>query len=360
MKTVLNDYSIKEVLSPQTVTIPYENIEDVLVKVSDKVFKNQMIVNNKSYSPVSGIVSEIDSKFIIITNDYREHTGKKSTSKKSIYDIDKENIINLVNKYTYITIKDNYKYLIVSLVDKEKFVLTTKYLISNYIMTILETVDCLALKLNIDKIYIAVKNKDEEIITTVNNNIGTYPNINIKRVNEIYGIGYKEVLIPSIIKEEVNDDYLYLDCVDILSINNAIKNEKPTIENYLTLINNSTNEAFVINTKIGTKLGELRSLFDISDEDILVNGLIGGVNKSDEDIVDINTRSVFFANPLILEEQKCINCGLCTKLCPMHLNPKYIKTHKKVDTSRCIGCGTCTFICPSKINFKPYLGDRDE
>ena len=45
--------------------------------------------------------------------------------------------------------------------------------------------------------------------------------------------------------------------------------------------------------------------------------------------------------------------------CPVGLNPKYIKEHKKADKSKCINCGLCSYICPSKINFKECL-NREE
>ena len=42
-------------------------------------------------------------------------------------------------------------------------------------------------------------------------------------------------------------------------------------------------------------------------------------------------------------EEKCINCGLCYRVCPIGINP--LKKNNK-----CIKCGLCNYVCPSKIN----------
>lgn len=53
-----------------------------------------------------------------------------------------------------------------------------------------------------------------------------------------------------------------------------------------------------------------------------------------------------FFNPisifgLQLKEDKCINCGICAKTCPMQVDPVDNKDH-----AECIRCGLCTKACP--------------
>ena len=42
-------------------------------------------------------------------------------------------------------------------------------------------------------------------------------------------------------------------------------------------------------------------------------------------------------------DEKCLNCGLCYRVCPLGINPL-----KK--NSKCIKCGLCNYVCPSNIN----------
>lgn len=41
--------------------------------------------------------------------------------------------------------------------------------------------------------------------------------------------------------------------------------------------------------------------------------------------------------------KKCIKCGLCSKVCPMHL-----KVHEITHDPDCIKCGRCVTVCPKK------------
>lgn len=50
---------------------------------------------------------------------------------------------------------------------------------------------------------------------------------------------------------------------------------------------------------------------------------------------------------------KCISCGLCTRVCPestveMINNPNYEKPKPDIDYDYCKGCGLCAAECPVK------------
>lgn len=46
---------------------------------------------------------------------------------------------------------------------------------------------------------------------------------------------------------------------------------------------------------------------------------------------------------LAVDENACLNCHKCEKVCPMQVKPE-----KKPDSAECIRCGTCTKACPKK------------
>ena len=63
------------------------------------------------------------------------------------------------------------------------------------------------------------------------------------------------------------------------------------------------------------------------------------------------------------KEGKCLNCGECINICPVHLNPllfsneKYLKKAQK----ECLKCGLCSYICPVYINFNKFLkGEQND
>ena len=57
------------------------------------------------------------------------------------------------------------------------------------------------------------------------------------------------------------------------------------------------------------------------------------------------------------KEGKCLRCGLCSDICPVHLNPVLLKNPKYASLIKkeCINCGLCSYICPVYINFNTYL-----
>lgn len=46
--------------------------------------------------------------------------------------------------------------------------------------------------------------------------------------------------------------------------------------------------------------------------------------------------------------EKCTDCGLCGKICPMQIKPKAYKSKRVLDNSDCIKCGVCISVCPEK------------
>ena len=66
------------------------------------------------------------------------------------------------------------------------------------------------------------------------------------------------------------------------------------------------------------------------------------------------------------EERACINCGCCTRICPVDLMPSFIMKALASDDIEdalsyglldCCRCGLCSYACPSKIELTQLLSD---
>ncbi|MBU1196591.1 MAG: 4Fe-4S dicluster domain-containing protein [Proteobacteria bacterium] len=64
------------------------------------------------------------------------------------------------------------------------------------------------------------------------------------------------------------------------------------------------------------------------------------------------------------EERACINCGYCTRICPVDLAPSFVMKALASDDIEdalgyglwdCVRCGLCSFVCPSKIELTQIL-----
>ena len=371
--------TVKNFLNPDRVYIPiYEGFE-LAVKTNSVIKKEQILLSKDDeyiYSPVSGkvlgkssdiLVNGQQVEAIVIENDFKETVVKQKGCLRYINEYNRETALSLIKQYnaTQVDLDVHVNSLVVSGCDIDPFEYTSSLIINENSDKILETIDALGIILGIKNVILAINNNDSKNVINLTNNIGTYPNINLKLLPDVYPNSFKCLLVNQVLsKKEIKDGYLYLTVEDILNIYNVLKKKKPIIEKYVTISGNCIDNEAIVNVKIGTTFKDvINSVCNITDNkyNVIINGLINGnVVSNLNEVVDFKTRSIFLSRKLDDVEKKCINCGLCNLKCPVGLNPKYIKEHKKADRSKCIKCGLCTYNCPSKINFKPYLGGHHE
>jgi len=50
-----------------------------------------------------------------------------------------------------------------------------------------------------------------------------------------------------------------------------------------------------------------------------------------------------------VEQNTCVACGCCVKVCPMAAVSIYKGLYAEVDTNKCVGCGKCIRECPASV-----------
>ena len=64
------------------------------------------------------------------------------------------------------------------------------------------------------------------------------------------------------------------------------------------------------------------------------------------------------AGKIVVDKEKCTNCGKCIKACPMGLQPlqlyRYVNAGMKDELERfnledCMECGCCSYVCPGRL-----------
>lgn len=378
-KKIVIDNSVHEFLNPDYLYIPIKEGLSLSVKTNTEIYKEQVLLKGNGefvYSPISGkVLGKTDSmklnnrslECIVIENDFKEKVNKKKGAIKYINEYTKEEMYERIHKYNACNeyFPDNPKVLIINGIDPDPFEKTSSFVINTYSSKILEAIDAISNILNLNDTILAINNNDSDNVINLTNNIGTYPNIKLKLMPDIYPIGFKEVLIKNLVnKNYTKEDILYLTALDVYNIYNVLKRKKPITERLITVSGNAIAQPMVVNVKIGTSLSDLiKNTCEVVNNKyyVVTNGLIAGKTLTTlNNVITSETRSIFLNTIDKEEEKKCINCGLCNSKCPVGLNPKYIKEHSKADRSKCIGCGLCTYICPSKRNFKTCLGGQNE
>lgn len=378
-KNISIDNNVVNFLNPDYIYIPIEEGFSINVKSNTIIYKEDILLKSEDkliYSPISGKVlgktssmSDNNSSIpcVVVENDFREKIKKKKSTEKYINEYSCEDALNLIYKYNACDrhINIHAKTLLINGIDSDPFEKTFSHIIDSYSSKILEAIDALSTILKVDTTILAINNHDTNNVINLSNNIGTYPNITLKLVPDIYPLSFQDILIKNILtKKQISGGVNYLTVQDIYNIYNVLKRKKPITEKLVTVSGNAIKSPIVVNVKIGTSMSDLiKNCCNIVNKNyyVITNGLIAGNTLTSlNNIITSDTRSIFLNTIDSTPEKKCINCGLCNKKCPVGLNPKYLREHKEADRSKCINCGLCSYICPSKINFKPFLGGQNE
>lgn len=362
------NHSVQNFLNPDFIYIPIEN-HAISYKKNTKIKKGELIFN--TYSSISGHVAGIKEctlwnakkeRCLVIANDFEENIGKKNAIKKNWNHLTekeiKKNLIDLEEKQIF-SFK-NIKHILISGIDDEPYIKNESFIQKEHTKVILETIDCLLNLFPDAKSTIAIKNTDNDIIEVYHSFLGTYKNIELALVEDLYLIGEENYLTE---KLHITKDYLYLKTSDLLKFYNNIKKRKPIFETYITLTGNAIKKPQVIYTKLGVRIADILTKYcKINTKDVMIytNGLMKGNRINIKNlIVTKDLQGIVIMKKEEREEKECIKCGKCIEVCPIQSNP--LLAYKKQIKVPCINCGLCSYICPSYIHLRKYLtGDKDD
>ncbi len=369
------DYSIKlnsqvtNYLNPDFIYVPIKN-NPVTFKKNSKIKKGDLIFN-QYYASISGRVIAIkkcimwdksSEKCLIIANDFQEKLASRIATRKKINNLTieeiKQDLKDISEDKLFKSL--DIKHIIICGIDDEPYIANEVFIQKENTKIILETIDVL---LNIfpgSTAHVCIKNIDSENIMTYTNFLGTYTNIELNLVEDLYLIGQEQNLIQ---KLNIKDSYLYLKTSEVFALYNNIKKRKPLFETFITITGDALKNPQVINTKLGVKVLDIINTYyklDINNYDVYVNGLMQGTKMNIADlIVTKELKGLIIMNKSKNKTKNCINCGKCIEICPINSNP--LLAYKKGIKVKCINCGLCTYICPAYINLKNYLvGDSNE
>lgn len=366
--------TINEFVNPDYIYLPIKPNYKVLVKMQEYVYKGQIVMENnlnKIICPVSGNVvglvnkeyDKTSGKCLVIQNDYKEK--EKNISKRTIK-YSKDTLISKLYDYYFKYVAstlENKKInnLVISGIDDEPYILNNSYILNHYIKEILELADTLSKTFEIPNTVIVIKNIETKTIEKYLGKIGTYPNINIRFVEDKYLLGNDFFLTEYL---EYNSlDTFVIDAKTVYNMYNVIKYNRHICETFITISGHPFAKSYVLKVKIGSLLSDIineKMKLKNTKCEFILDGLMTGNKCNIENAVVTNaTTGLIAVYPQNKKESKCISCGLCYKYCPVKVNPKKTMDQKMI-SNNCIDCGICTYLCPCHINLRKYLrGEYD-
>jgi len=376
--TIKLSSNIVDYIYPDYVFIPMFEEFKLKVKNREEVKKEQTLLsaeNKTIISPVSGVVVGVKNcavasgetvKCLVIENDFKEKMHSRTTIRKKLKQLSKNEFFQSLEKkqifdYDFLKTK-KFNKIIINGIEDEPYMATKLFTMSKYSSEILEILSLLAALFDVSENIIVLKNNDRDNIELFSNVLGTYPEINLNVVPDIYPIG-KEIVLKNYINFS-KEETLILSPLDLVKIYSILKKNKVITEKLITISGNAIINPFIVNAKIGSSVKKIidEHVEYINNDDLVyvINGLMCGVETSIEDlVVTEDLEGIIINKKEMFVEQECINCGKCFDVCPVAIDPHLIFNKKKnVDlANKCINCGLCTYICPVYINFKRKIED---
>ncbi len=155
------------------------------------------------------------------------------------------------------------------------------------------------------------------------------------------------------------------------AVDEAILKGRPLLDRIVTVTGEGVREPGNVRVAIGTPIREVLQACGYSPEqtrEVLVGGPMMGFELLDLDAPISKTLNCLLVVghdelPERLQQQACIRCGDCAKVCPVNLLPQQLYWHARAkDFDRteeynlfdCIECGCCAWVCPSNIPLVQY------
>ncbi len=391
--------NIIEIKNPDVVYIPLANHSDLececLVEVGDKVLKGDVIgkrsdgIDLPIHASVSGKVIAIAEniylngdkvKCVAIQNDFKEKQQLQGIREK-ITSYPKNKFIELLKDCavtgmggsdfpTYIKYKADLKIILINAVECEPYITSDHMVGMLKTEEILEAIDAIMEINGIEKGIIAIKEGHYSLKEKIETFIGTYPNISLVQVNDIYPMGWEKHLIKAVLNIEYeglcSEKGIVVNNIStIYAIYKALKYRKPISRRIITITGEMIKKPQNVLARIGTPIKdiieEIGGYKKGSEVKFIAGGpMMGMALKGDSLVVTKNLNCVLVINEKAeYQDITCLRCGRCAYVCPAQLCPVLIRDRVNdynnliaLCPEKCIECGLCSYICPSKIDVR--------
>lgn len=365
--------NILSFLNPSYIYVPIYH-HKLKVTQNEKILKGQelFINNHEIISSISGTVIGIANTFIkgksekclVIKNDFKEKriiTKRKEIKKLNLNiildSLEQLHLKNLLYKLKNIKTITN---LIINCQDDEPYNQNSIMLFQENISELLKFIDDLSIVYKTKLNAIILRSKEKNIIEDCINMIGSYPNIKLSLIDDLYLLGKEKYLLEYFHYNASSS--LVLSINELMLIYNAIYNHKVSTNKLITISGDALEEGYVLRVKKYSSLDEIiAKYFKLKENStFFVNGLMSGWQRDDykniiitEDVDVINIMKKISIKP-----SNCFYCGKCISICPVSINP--IKCYEKqIKDKRCLNCGLCNYICPARLDLKSkVLGEK--
>lgn len=373
-----------------------------VVKAGDSVLLGQKIGESKSaisapiHASVSGTVKAVEPRLhpngrkvlsVIIDNDGKDSFHEDVVPQKEKFESDHSAIVDIIREAGIVgmggaAFPTHFKIssglgkadtVIINGAECEPYITADHRIMLEAPDEVLSGIRYLIEAMDLSRAVLAIEANKKDAIRLLREKLGEDKDIEIKVLRTRYPQGSEKQLIQSVTKRQVPPGGLPADvgCAvfniyTAWSVNRAIEQGIPAIDRVVTVSGPGVAEPKNLRVRIGTpvsKLIEAAGGLRENTEKILLGGPMMGNSLFDTCVPVIKGTNAVLAltgdEVISAKEAKCIRCGKCVSVCPMHLLPIYmyiyernddLRSLEKLNVTDCMECGSCAYICPGRLH----------
>ena len=372
-----------------------------LVKKGDTVTMGQKIGDNQGlcvpvHAPVSGKVKAVEMRphtsgtmvlSVVIENDHQDTLCPDIIPRTSqqVQELSPEELMSIIREAGIVgmggaAFPTNVKLssgvgkvdtVIVNVSECEPYIVADDRLCQEFPREVILGLEVVMRVLGLEKAHIALEDNKPMAKKALEEALAGKPNIQLDILPAKYPQGAEKQLIYAVTGREVPSGGLpaAVGCAVVNSatckaICDAVYEGMPLIRRIVTVSGDIVMEPKNLMVPIGTSFNELLEAVGYRENPykVLSGGPMMGAAQYDLAVPVIKgTNAVTVLgqkNKFVVDNPKCIRCGKCVEVCPMHLMPVLIYKAMftgdademlAVDLMDCIECGCCAYICPAGV-----------
>lgn len=412
-----NKKPIEDMPAPEFVALPLQQHIGAPVKAivakGDTVAMGQVIARSDAalscpvHASVSGTVERIETRnsymgagkteFVVIKNDgeYRLCEDIKPYEKK-ITEITCDEVVNLVREAgisgmggatfpAYAKIQSaagKAKEIIVNCAECEPFITANHRLLLEHPMDVINGVKILLIALGLKKATFAIEDNKKNAAKVLEELVSDDEMFSVKLLKTKYPQGDERQIVYALNGVEIPTGKLPADvgCVifnaeTCAAIYHAVVEGMPLIARTVTIDGDCIAEPKNLRIPLGTSYRDVIEYCGGIKGELskIINGgpMMGAAQWDLDATVTKGTSALLFFSDKYEKKTspRCIHCGKCVSVCPMHLTPLYLALFSEAgklddclsyNIMSCMECGSCSFICPGNVPIVQYIREAKD